>query len=297
MPEDVIGNVVYPMLATTDGWLWMLTSPWGKDHITYRAFMDVENWSIYHFPSSISPKITQKWLDEYKHMNGEERFRMECLAEFIDDVKSYFPMTLLRKCVHVCEDLPCEFCRVYNNLGELVNRALFLGYDPGGRDSYAADVILEKLRERFPVRACNQEKIETTEEDPRFYTRYTVKISDKHKALRFTKVGVDQTGLGGPILGHMQELGLPVEGLKLTNPVKEDLASRMKIALEQGKMELPNDLALLNSLNCIEFERTRAGGFTFSHRSGTYDDLGWAAMIALKVAAEYIEGGGIVVGA
>lgn len=298
MPEDVISNVVFPMLATTNGSLWMLTTPWSKDHITYRAFMDVKGWSVYHLPSKTSPLVKKEFLDEQFRLIGEERFRMEYLAEFVDDARAYFPMTLLRKCIHICDELPCEFCKVYNDLQNNVNycKTLFAGYDPGGRDSYAAVIVLDKQGERFAVRACIQEKIETTGEDPRFYTRFTLKISDMHKSLRFAKVGVDQTGLGGPILEHMIELDLPVKGFKLTNPVKEDLASRAKIILEQIKIDLPNDLALLNSLNCIEFERTRAGGFTFSHRSGTYDDLGWALMIALRVAAEYREGGGIVVG-
>jgi len=93
----------------------------------------------------------------------------------------------------------------------------------------------------------------------------------------------------------MKGLGLPVEGFKLTAPVKEELASRGRIALENKEVELPNDMALLGALNCIEYERTRAGGYTFSHRQGTYDDLGWAFMLALAVASQPRRGG-IVLG-
>ncbi|MEM3646550.1 MAG: phage terminase large subunit [Thermofilum sp.] len=295
MPEDVIANVVFPMLATTNGTLWMLTTPWSKDHITYRAFMDTRNWSVYHLPSEVNPLITRQFLEEQRVLVGEERFRLEYLAEFVDDAKAYFPMTLLRKNIHICDEQPCQYCDTYNNPEKIsgLRQEAFAGYDPGGRESYAAIVIVTRVTgyQGIQVRSVIQEKAGS---DEKFYTNFTVKLADLHKTLRFKKVCVDATGLGGPILEHMRELGLPAEGLKLTQPVKEELASRLKIALEQNQVELPNDLSLLNSLNCIEYERTRAGGFQFTHRQGTYDDAGWALMLALKAASETIVGETII---
>jgi len=291
MPEDVISNVIFPMLATTNGTLWMMGTPWSKDHITYRAFMDTQGWSVYHLPSSISPLITKQFLDEQLRLIGEERFRLEYLAEFVDDARAYFPMTLLRMNLHVCEEAPCQFCSSYGKPEGA--REPYGGYDPGGKESYAAFVVIDRAR-KMEVRFIDQEKT-AAGEDERFYTRYTVKIADIHKCARFRMIGVDQTGIGAPIIAHMKELGLPVEGHQLTARVKEELASRTRILLENRGAKLPNDPALLNSLNCIEYERTRAGGYTFSHRQGTYDDLGWAFMLALAVASEK-KVGGIVLG-
>jgi len=42
----------------------------------------------------------------------------------------------------------------------------------------------------------------------------------------------------------------------------------------------PYDIELHNSINAIEFERTRTGGFRFYKRHGTYDDLGYALALA-----------------
>jgi len=297
MPEEVIAGAVLPMLATTDGRLWMIGTPWSKDHITYRALMDTQRWSPYFLPSTVCPLITKEYLEEQRVLLGEERFNREFLALFVDDAKAYFPMTLLSKNLHICEEYPCEFCSLYNN--PKPGGRLFLGHDPGGADSYAAIVIAERRGECFPVRACIQEKMEKgekEEEDARFYTRFTLKIADLHKSLSLERMGVDATGMGGALVKeHMSELGLPAEGFKLSAPVKEDLAARGKLLLEQSRVELPNDPALLNSLNCIEYERTRAGGFLFSHRKGTYDDLGWALLLMLKVAVEEEKGESFVV--
>lgn len=82
-----------------------------------------------------------------------------------------------------------------------------------------------------------------------------------------------------------------MEGLKLTQPQKEQLYSNLKIQLEQRNVKLPPDTDLLNSLNSIMFTRTRTGGFSFNHREGTYDDLGVALALAVYAASREKEGG------
>lgn len=97
MPEDVIMNVLMPMIATTKGYCWMLSTPWDRNHVFYRIFNDAR-WSRYHLPSSMNPLIDQEFLNEQKELIGKERFAMEYLAEFIDDSRSYFPVSLIMKC-------------------------------------------------------------------------------------------------------------------------------------------------------------------------------------------------------
>lgn len=50
VPEEVITNSVLPMLATTNGYCWMLSTPYDKVHVFYKAFNN-QNWSVYHLPS------------------------------------------------------------------------------------------------------------------------------------------------------------------------------------------------------------------------------------------------------
>ena len=109
------------MLATTNGWAIMLSTPWDKSHIFYRAFTS-PLWSKYHFPSSVNPLITKDFLEEQLELNGQQAFDQEYMAEFIEDAKSYFPMPLLRSCVHVCKDnaKECEYCWVLSDFSKLV---------------------------------------------------------------------------------------------------------------------------------------------------------------------------------
>ena len=97
---------------------------------------------------------------------------------------------------------------------------------------------------------------------------------------------VDETGLGNPIVEHLKELGIDVNGIQLTNKKKEGLLSNLKILMEEKKLFLPYDIELHNSINAIEFERTRTGGFRFYKRHGTYDDLGYALALACLAAKQ-----------
>ncbi|MGH9877800.1 MAG: phage terminase large subunit, partial [Nitrososphaerales archaeon] len=72
VPEEVITNSVLPMLATTNGSCWMLSTPYDKNHIFHKAF-NKQDWSVYHLPSSVSPLISKQFLEEQKQLVGELR--------------------------------------------------------------------------------------------------------------------------------------------------------------------------------------------------------------------------------
>ncbi len=268
MPEQVITNVVMPMIATTKGHCWMLSTPWNKDHVFYRVFNDAR-WSKYHLSSSVNPLIDQEFLDEQREMVGEERFAMEYLAEFIDDSRSYFPVSLIRQCVSD-DRMPA------------LEGELFAGYDPGGKESYAAFIVVRRINDKLYF-------VHKKAEKGKPYTQFDAEISDINRKRPF-KLLIDQTGLGNPIVEHLKELGMDVKGMTLTDRTKEELLSNLRILMEEKKLFLPYDIELHNSINAIEFERTRTGGFRFYKRHGTYDDLGYALALACFAAKQGVKG-------
>jgi len=262
MPEEVITNVVMPMISTTDGALWLLSTPWGTDHIFYKIWVSGEDWSKYHFPSSVNPLIKKEFLEEQKKLIGEELFAIEYLAEFREEQSSYFPMKLLRE---ACEDYTPT----------LVEGSV-AGYDPGGKESLAAFVAVKQMGDKIYITFADARHSEK-------YANYNGFIFDLHKKKPFRKILVDQTGLGAPVVEHLAELcgKNVVEGIVLTPRVKEELMSNLRMLLEEKRLVLPQtDFQLLNAINCVTYERTRAGGYTFSHREGTHDDLAYALALA-----------------
>jgi len=309
VPEDVILSVMMPMLSTTDGTIIMLSTPWDKSHFFYRAF-NMSIWSKYKFKTADNPMVKKEYLEQQLEMLGERRFRQEYLAEFIDDENTYFPANVLRSCIHVCslgdEKQDCNFCTI-NGRGVLPAGALFGGYDPGGMTDPAAFVVIQKIqaqttdvdrgeedgksnnyhRESRPAFRVVLTKTFTVgkkteanrEED--VYTRFNAEIADLHKKYPLRKLLVDSTGIGRPMVSHCKELGLPAEGMIMHRKNQEEIFSNLKILLEKREVELTNDLNLLSSLNCIVSERNRLGGYTFTHPSGTHDDLAFALSLAV----------------
>ncbi len=281
MPSEVISEVVLPMISTTHGTAILLSTPFDREGMFFKAFSN-PNWSKYHFPSSVNPMITPEFLEEQRSLVGELEYQQEYLAEFVDDQKAYFPMALLRQCVHVCGDVgKCEYCESY---GVKFSGELYGGYDPGGRTDPAAFVVLKKVKENFEV-VLTKTFLSRSKTDENLYTRFTVELADLHKKFHFKKIMVDQTGLGQPIIEHCKDIGLPSEGLILTARSKEAMLSNLRLLFENKKLTLPpNDLSLLANLNCIEEERTRGGGYTFNHAQGTHDDLAYALALAAQAA-------------
>ncbi len=313
VPDEVISNIIFPTLSTTDGTVMMLSTPWDRDHSFYKAFTS-SSWSKYHFPSSANPEVKQEFLDEQRNLYGEQRFAQEYLAEFTDDEKSYFPMSLLRPCVHLCGNRStgsagsldsCGYCDlVSGRVDPPLGYELYAGYDPGGMRDPAALVVVEKcvattgntLESRRAQRVFKVVRMETylvpysssssdaKSNDP--YTKFTQRVADIHRRMHFKKLLIDSTGLGGPILEMCVQEGLPASEMKLSSSSKEEILFNLKARLEKQQVILPNDAALLSNLNCIEAERTRNGGYSFDHMSGTHDDLAYALALAVWIGGK-----------
>jgi len=270
--EEIIASVALPMLSTTDGYCWMLSTPWDKSHIFYRAFSN-PSWSVYHLPTSVNPLISRKFLLGQKELVGEERYAREYLAEFVDDSNAYFPMTLIRSCID--DEIPS------------IDGELFGGYDPGGKQSYAAFVIVKRIDDKLYMvyKKCEKGKS---------YAEFNVELSDLYKKNNFSML-VDETGLGNPIVEHLMELGMEVNGIQLTTRKKEELLSNLKILMESKKIALPYDEELLHSLNAIKYKRNRVGNFIFEKRQHAHDDLAYALALACLVAREQGPEGVIIV--
>lgn len=261
IPEEVIAQAVLPMLSATGGVCWMLSTPWDRRHIFYRAFHSA-GWSRHHIPSTMNPLISKRFLEEQRRLIGEERFRAEYLAEFIDDRRSYFPMSLLRMRVEDYRARPVE--------------GMYVGYDPGGRESLAAAVGLAQRAGKLYVMWWLAERTPS-------YSYFNSKLAEVHRRYGFARLLVDETGVGGPILEHLRALGLPASGIILTERSRMEVLTGLKLMLEQGRIALPDSPEVLSSLNCVEAEAER-GRLRFTHRRGTHDDLAYALALAAWAA-------------
>jgi len=118
--DEVVEEVIGPMLADRNGELVMISTPFGKNHF-YRAFVRglgeagvMECWSSgvlvpgsapvlqhsstpslrhrsFRFTSRANPYISREYVEYQRSILSDRQFKVEYEAEFIDDQSSVFP--------------------------------------------------------------------------------------------------------------------------------------------------------------------------------------------------------------
>lgn len=272
MPEELITNVLFPMISTTDGYAIMLSTPWGRDHFFYRAFMD-PHYSVHRVKSNECPLIKPEFLEEMRRNMTEQAFRMEYMAEFVEAASAYFPQDLIRRCV----DPTLEF--VLSLETQIPSGEYYAGVDFGKLQDYSVVAVLK--------REGNQLKLVYLMEFP-IGTPYTTVIGHvirADKKFRLRKVLVDQTGVGEPVLEELKEQGMQnVEGLVFTVRTKEELLSCLKIAMEQQRLRMPYHRRLAEQMNEQQYEYSKSGHLKFSHPENSHDDMLWSLALSCYVA-------------
>jgi phage FluMu gp28-like protein len=278
MPEEVITQVIFPMLSTTDGYAIFLSTPWGKDHFFYRAFVNPA-YSVHKVKSSECPLIKPEFLEEMKANMTREAYLMEYEAEFIEALNSYFQQDLIRKCVELAQKLGVE---LYGSLeAAFPTGDYYGGVDFGKLQDYSVITVLKREGEVLKLVYLHQFPLETP------YTQVIGHLVRANQKFKFRKVFVDQTGVGEPVLEEIRNQGIGnVEGLKFTVQTKEELLSNLKITMEQNRLAIPYHRQLCTQINEQQYTYSKSGHLQFSHPTNSHDDMLWALALSCMSARE-----------
>lgn len=88
--DDGLYEAVRPMLATTDGRLLLMSTPWGKRGHFYREWSDSSAWKKVRVTATEIPRISPGFLEEEREALGEWTYRQEYLCEFTETEDSFF---------------------------------------------------------------------------------------------------------------------------------------------------------------------------------------------------------------
>jgi len=268
MPEEVIVQVIFPMLSVTNGSAIFLSTPWGRDHFFYRAFMD-PSYSVHHVKSTECPLIKPEFLEEQRLNMSEEAFRSEYLAEFVESAHCFFSQDLIRGCI----DPGLEF--IPNLEGSIPSGEYYAGTDFGKLDDYSIIAVLRRVSDSLNLVYFYEFPLGTP------YSNVIGHLVRANQRFHFQKVFVDQTGVGEPVLEELKAQGIQnVEGLTFTVKTKEELLTCLKLAMEQKRLKMPYHRRLCEQINEQQYEYSKSGHLTFSHPAGSHDDMLWALSLA-----------------
>ena len=93
--EDALFSGVRPMLATNQGRMVALTTPYGRRGWFYECWEHGEGWHRTKITAHDCPRIAPDWLDNERRMLGEWQYKQEFLCEFVDTEEQFFSGELI----------------------------------------------------------------------------------------------------------------------------------------------------------------------------------------------------------
>jgi hypothetical protein len=98
--SDELYLAIRPMLAVSDGTLWLMSTPHGKSGFFYETWEHGgPEWERFRAPATECCRIRPEFLEEERATMGERCFRQEYLCEFEDSVSGLFDRELVDRAI------------------------------------------------------------------------------------------------------------------------------------------------------------------------------------------------------
>lgn len=89
-------EALMPTLASTNGPLWLLSTPNGLGDLFHRFWHDEgTEWTRFRIPATECGRFNEEFLAGQRLLLGETAYRQEYLCEFMQDPEAFFPLELL----------------------------------------------------------------------------------------------------------------------------------------------------------------------------------------------------------
>ncbi|MBI4903341.1 MAG: hypothetical protein HY820_06890 [Acidobacteria bacterium] len=103
---DSLYRTLRPMLAVSDGDLWLMSTPFGKRGFFYEIWeRGGAEWERFSVPGTECPRISREFLEEEARELGPVWFGQEYLCEFVDCGDEVFSRELVERAVVKIEGL------------------------------------------------------------------------------------------------------------------------------------------------------------------------------------------------
>ncbi len=257
VPDKAIQDAILPSLSVTGGTLALVSTPWGKRGFFYRAAQENPAFRVFNIPSSRSPFVSKEFLEARKLDTDPLSFRTEYLGEFVESADAYFSHRSIQGAIRDYDltDFPRGPDFLY-----------FIGVDWGRRVDASVITVVERddSTETPHFRLVHLKEFNETP-----YTEVVGYIKHISDTFRAQEILADE-GAGLAQIDTLREDGFPVLGYSFNVRAKADLMSNLKMALENGQLDLPNHRRLILQLSNFEYQATSAGNLKLH---GKFDDI------------------------
>lgn len=313
IPDDVY-DAVLPMLAATNGSLWLVSTPAGQRGFFWEEWMRGDSWLRVSVPATECPRISPEFLDEMHRKRGRDRFRQEYLCQFHsaddrlfdrDDLDSLLALDVPALKRSASRDQPAAFPfqALSLNTPSSGPRHFYIGLDLGKLADYSAVAVVERIlskdgldrvsfrpvfRHRHVLRHLERIRLGTA------YPRVVARVGEIIEQLALhgcVTLAVDATGLGEPVVDSLKLAGLNAALMPIvltgadhtTKPNSTWHVPKKDLLIGLQGMVARRDLELARDLECRDdlIEEMVNMGRSLKAPRGLHDDL----VIAVALAA------------
>jgi len=291
-PDDELFAAVRPMLAATHGRLVLMSTPKGKRGFFWNMFnkwceqVDAEVFNmpyiitasaveLYGLDPSLVGTITCPLHDlEFYDIEREQmtsiKFKQEYESRFVDESDAWFPYEMF---------MPLMRDNILKYDGD-PEKEYFIGIDWG----QVADSTVVAVVEREEISNKTYFKVIVLKEF--FQSKHSVSmdyIYDINSRFNISG-GLSDLGGGRAQTEELEDKGMQIEGIALSQQSKIDILSCMRKLMEQRALELPKNEKLERQLHSFSYSIGKSGRYLLHHSKGEHDDMVDAIGLALWAA-------------
>lgn len=282
--NDEVWQAVTPMLLTTGGAIWLLSTPHGRRGYFYDRYND-PTFSVFHVNSEevISGReICDSWnqhqkteaiahLEREKNSMSERQYAQEYLGQFVDELSQFFPDELIKKVM------------LLNRREHISQDRYYLGVDIArlGEDEITYEILI-KDGERF-------DHVENIIKKKQRLNETTMDILQLDKVYNFKAIFMDDGGIGVGVFDYLLEnqqtknkiialnnraRPLDSEEKSKKKILKEDLYNNLLSMMQHDTIRLLKDDEIFVSLKSVQYEYiTRENALTKFRIFGNYTHI------------------------
>ena len=264
--EELYNQVLKPVLAANNGWIWMIGTPKTKDFFfkMYVYAKSKRSWQAFTLSAETSGIIPEEELIEIRQTTPLETYNQEYRALFTDDGAS--PFRNIRRAIK-CDMKAPQHGHYYQ-----------LGVDLARKEDFTVitvyDICCDKIAwiERFNEINWPFQKAKIEAMARRYMTEN-----------RPSRIIIDSTGLGDPVCQDLQQAGLLVTPIPFTLKSKQQLVENAIIKFDQEQIYIPRFQPLIDELETFESRKTKNNRLSYGHPDirGMHDDCVFSFCLAL----------------
>jgi hypothetical protein len=293
--SDEMLHALTPTLATSNGKLWLISTPNGKSGFFYDTWQTGgEDWHRVRVAAPDCPRIPAAFLEKQLALMGRDIFGREFLCEFLGSGANAFDRELVDAALDdSVESLDRQSLLTPPHfLSTRADQVLYVSVDLGKIADYSTIAITESCGDQFHVRFLERIPLGTP------YPRVVEIIRDVVRSPllrgRCTLV-VDASGVGEAVVDMLRraDLGCGLTPVRITGGhgnsrsggynyvAKHNLMTTLLVAVEQGHLRIARRMneagSLVKELLSI---RVHENGSMSANRPA-HDDLAMAVALAL----------------